>query len=53
MAKEATYPNSKNTCEHTLEYVGVEKQIDDKSNFIIFLMQKFVTLATVLNMYCK
>jgi len=48
MAKEATYPNSRDTHEHALEYVGVEKQINDK---VRFHHLSHATLATVLNMY--
>jgi len=28
----------KNTCKHTLDYAGVDKQIDEKSDFIFFLI---------------
>jgi len=28
----------KNTCEHTLDYAGVEKQINEKSDFVVFFL---------------
>jgi len=39
----------KNTCEHALDYARVEKQIDEKSDFIIFLIWYFTHRTTSLS----
>jgi len=54
MAKEATKLNMqierycpavhKNTCKRTLQYAEVEKQIAEKSNFVIIFLSFFLSI---------